>query len=94
MSLETGLSLAAILALIVLSAFFNGSETALTAVSARPPLGRLGDQAYRVGPRGGSWDDRAELIWGIDFALEAIAARHRAGRAAEAPPRPRPARTR
>lgn len=48
--------------------------TGLRAVSPVPPLGRLGQQAYRVGPRGGAWDDRAELIWGLDFALEAISA--------------------
>lgn len=52
---------------------------ALTAVSARPPLGRFGDQAGSVGRRGGSWDDRAELIWGLDFLLEAVAARGAAG---------------
>ena len=52
-------------------------ENALTAVSARPPLGRFGDQAGSVGARGGSWDDRAELIWGLDFLLEAIAGRGR-----------------
>ena len=50
-------------------------DTALTAVSTVPPLGRLGDQAYTVGPRNGSWDDRAELVWGLDFALEAVAER-------------------
>lgn len=55
-------------------------DTGLRAVSLTPPLGRLGQQAYRVGPRGGAWDDRAELIWGLDFALEAVA--RRAGRAA------------
>jgi unsaturated chondroitin disaccharide hydrolase len=55
-------------------------DAGLRAVSPVPPLGRLGQQAYRVGPRGGAWDDRAELIWGLDFALEAIA--RRAGRPA------------
>ena len=33
MSLEIGLTLAAIVTLVLLSAFFNGSETALTAAS-------------------------------------------------------------
>ncbi len=51
-------------------------DTALSAVSSAPPLGRLGGQAYAVGPRHGSWDDHAELIWGLDFALEAVAARY------------------
>lgn len=51
-------------------------DTALLAVSPTPPLGRLGGQAYTVGPRNGSWDDHAELIWGLDFALEAAAARY------------------
>jgi unsaturated chondroitin disaccharide hydrolase len=49
--------------------------SALTAVSAKSPLGRVGEQAGTVGPRGGAWDDRAELIWGLDFLLEAVAAR-------------------
>ena len=51
-------------------------DTALLAISPTPPLGRLGGQAYTVGPRNGSWDDHAELIWGLDFALEAAAARY------------------
>ena len=55
-------------------------EAALGAVSTTPPLGRLGEQAYTVGARNGAWDDRAELIWGLDFALEAIAERHLAAR--------------
>lgn len=59
-------------------------DTALSAVSATPPLGRLGEQAYTVGPRNGAWDDRAELIWGLDFALQAVAER------ALASGRPRP----
>jgi unsaturated chondroitin disaccharide hydrolase len=52
-------------------------DEGLVAVSAVPPLGRLGEQAYRVGPRGGAWDDRAEFIWGLDYALEAVAGRAR-----------------
>ncbi len=55
-------------------------DAALGAVSTAPPLGRLGEQAYTVGARNGAWDDRAELIWGLDFALEAIAERHLAAR--------------
>ena len=55
-------------------------DAALGAVSTTPPLGRLGEQAYTVGPRNGAWDDRAELIWGLDFALEAVAERHLAAR--------------
>lgn len=54
-------------------------DIALSAVSTTPPLGRLGLQAYTVGPRNGAWDDRAELIWGLDFALEAIAERAATG---------------
>jgi unsaturated chondroitin disaccharide hydrolase len=40
----------------------------------RPPLGRLGSQVYTLGGRT-SWDDRAELMFGLDYALEAIALR-------------------
>lgn len=58
-------------------------DIALSAVSTVPPLGRLGLQAGSVGPRGGRWDDRAELVWGLDFALEA------AGERAAAAPRAR-----
>ena len=42
---------------------------ALTHVSQDPPLGYFGDQAYTVG--GTAWDDRAELAWGLFYALEA-----------------------
>lgn len=52
-------------------------ENALSAVSTQPPLGRFGEQAGSIGSRGGAWDDRAELIWGLDFLLEAIAGRGR-----------------
>ena len=58
-------------------------DVALGAVSTVPPRGRLGEQAGSVGPRGGTWDDRAELIWGLDFAVEA------AGERAAAAPRAR-----
>ena len=55
-------------------------DNALGAVSTTPPLGRFGEQAYAVGARNGAWDDRAELIWGLDFALEAVAERRLAAR--------------
>jgi unsaturated chondroitin disaccharide hydrolase len=48
---------------------------ALRLVSARPPLGYLGHQAYTVG--GASWDDDAELGWGLHYALEAVALERR-----------------
>jgi unsaturated chondroitin disaccharide hydrolase len=44
-------------------------------VRTRPPLGRLGSQVYTLGGRA-SWDDSAELIFGLDYALEAVAFRH------------------
>lgn len=45
---------------------------ALGRVRTRPPLGFLGDQVYTYG---GSWDwdDDAELVFGLDYALEAVA---------------------
>jgi hypothetical protein len=42
---------------------------ALGHVSQDPPLGYFGDQAYTVG--GTPWDDRAELAWGLYYAVEA-----------------------
>ncbi|MBI2690981.1 MAG: glycoside hydrolase family 88 protein [Solirubrobacterales bacterium] len=35
------------------------------------PIGYLGNQAYRIGGKD-TWDDDAELILGLDYALEAI----------------------
>jgi hypothetical protein len=45
---------------------------ALSRVRSRPPLGFLGDQVYTYG---GSWDwdEDAELVFGLDYALEAVA---------------------
>ena len=51
----------------LLTASLQGTRT-------RPPLGRLGSQVYTLGGRA-SWDDNAELIFGLDYALEAIALR-------------------
>lgn len=46
--------------------------SALSGASERLPLGFLGDQ---VGTYGGAveWDDRAELIYGLNYGLEAVA---------------------
>jgi Glycosyl Hydrolase Family 88 len=45
---------------------------ALAGLRARPPLGLLSHQVYALGGAT-SWDDDAELIFGVDFALEALA---------------------
>jgi unsaturated chondroitin disaccharide hydrolase len=42
----------------------------LADTGTRPPLGFLGDQVYGLGGAS-SWDDDAELIFGVDYALEA-----------------------
>jgi unsaturated chondroitin disaccharide hydrolase len=55
------------LAELLLSASLESTRT-------RPPLGRLGSQVYTLGGRA-AWDDDAELIFGLDYALEAIALR-------------------
>jgi hypothetical protein len=44
-------------------------KASLGHVSQDPPLGYFGDQAYTVG--GVAWDDRAELAWGLYYAIEA-----------------------
>lgn len=44
---------------------------ALRPATPRPPLGYLGGQAYTYGGKV-RWDDDAELIWGLYYALEAI----------------------
>jgi hypothetical protein len=47
-------------------------ESSLEEVRAKPPLGKLGGQVHSLG---GSheWDDSGEFIFGLDFALEAVA---------------------
>jgi hypothetical protein len=45
-------------------------NASLEHVSQDPPLGYFGDQAYTVG--GAAWDDRAELAWGLFYAVEAV----------------------
>ncbi len=45
-------------------------------VADTPPLGVLGGQVYTLGGRT-SWDDDAELIFGIDYALQAVIAASR-----------------
>jgi unsaturated chondroitin disaccharide hydrolase len=47
---------------------------ALGHVSARPPLGFLGDQVFALGASA-SWDDRGDFIFGTDYALEAVTRR-------------------
>jgi unsaturated chondroitin disaccharide hydrolase len=49
-------------------------DASLAHASRRPPLGRLGSQVYKLGGRE-AWMDDAELVFGIDYALEALAAR-------------------
>jgi unsaturated chondroitin disaccharide hydrolase len=44
----------------------------LAALGKRPPLGFLGHQVYGLGGKS-HWDDDAELIFGLDFALEGLA---------------------
>lgn len=51
-------------------------DAALRHASRRPPLGLLGHQVYTLGGET-RWDDDAELIFGLDYALEAVAARER-----------------
>jgi unsaturated chondroitin disaccharide hydrolase len=46
-------------------------RASLAHVSQDPPLGYFGDQAYTVGG-GPAWDDRAELAWGLFYAIEAV----------------------
>jgi unsaturated chondroitin disaccharide hydrolase len=46
-------------------------SASLSVARRRPPLGLLGHQVYGLGGRQ-SWDDDAELIFGLDFALEAL----------------------
>lgn len=45
-------------------------RAAMSRVSRKPPLGRLGDQALTVG--GVMWDDRAELVLGLHYALAVV----------------------
>ena len=40
-------------------------------IAARPPIGRFAGQVYTYG--GPDWDENAEFILGVDFALEALA---------------------
>ena len=40
-------------------------------IAARPPLGRFAGQVYTYG--GPDWDENAEFMLGVDFALEALA---------------------
>jgi unsaturated chondroitin disaccharide hydrolase len=49
-------------------------DASLAHASRRPPLGRLGSQVYKLGGAK-RWMDDAELVFGIDYALEALAAR-------------------
>ena len=44
----------------------------LSHVSARPPLGFLGEQVFALGGSA-SWDDRGDFVFGTDYALEAVA---------------------
>ncbi|MEA2448493.1 MAG: unsaturated chondroitin disaccharide hydrolase, partial [Thermoleophilaceae bacterium] len=46
-------------------------DASLRHVSAKPPLGFLGDEVLTKGGEA-RWDDRAELIFGIDYALEGV----------------------
>ena len=46
-------------------------DAALAKISRRPPLGLLSHQVLGLGGRA-SWDDDAELIFGLDFALEGL----------------------
>lgn len=43
----------------------------LANIRTEAPVGYLGNQAYRIGGKD-TWDDDAELIMGLDYALEAI----------------------
>jgi unsaturated chondroitin disaccharide hydrolase len=43
----------------------------LANISRTAPIGYLGNQVYTLGGRD-TWDDDAELIFGLDYALEAI----------------------
>lgn len=46
-------------------------RAALAGLRSRPPLGMLAHQVYRRGGRQ-RWDDDAELIFGLQYALEAL----------------------
>jgi hypothetical protein len=46
-------------------------EASLANIRATAPVGFLGGQVYTLGGVT-SWDDDAELVMGIDYALEAI----------------------
>jgi hypothetical protein len=46
-------------------------SASLAHVSARPPLGFLGDQVFALGGSS-EWDDRGDFIFGTDYALEAV----------------------
>jgi len=46
----------------------------LARIGKRPPLGFLGHQVYGLGGNS-SWDDDAELTFGLNYALEALNAR-------------------
>jgi hypothetical protein len=43
----------------------------LAGLRKKPPLGFLGHQVYGLGGKS-RWDDNAELIFGLDYALEAL----------------------
>lgn len=45
----------------------------LADAGSRPPLGFLGGQVQTLGGRT-RWDDDAELVFGIDYALQALIA--------------------
>ena len=53
-------------------AYAHGLLTAsLRRLGTTPPLGFLGHQVYGLGGRV-RWDDDAELVFGLDYALEAL----------------------
>lgn len=43
----------------------------LANIRKKSPVGYLGNQAYRIGGKD-TWEDDAELVFGLDYALEAI----------------------
>jgi len=49
-------------------------RASLTHARRTPPLGFLGDQVYSLGGHR-RWDDRGEFLFGLDYALEAVALR-------------------
>jgi unsaturated chondroitin disaccharide hydrolase len=49
----------------------NLLTASLNQIGTRPPLGFLGHQVYGLGGNA-SWDDDAELTFGINYALEAL----------------------